>query len=318
VSRRNRPRWRRIRSDWHTHEKTTGLSSLARDLMAQAIEDNIAGVLERPMSAMLARAPTLAPGVATKTKHIAAALDELAERGIALWWPRLSVLWIIEAADEQTTSDRSWDAVEILLPTWPAEVREAFEARYPSSTRRAVKGVAETPVDPLPDSVPEPMGEALVQASATQGRAAKGEQRRESRPPPPAPPRTTGLRAEDESIAWLRDRLPYARRPQGANALPLLDAKIRELLRAGFTAEQILAGTESHAAAIDAGRAKRSDWRGTYVFSLGWFERILAEHGTPRALSAEQAAEYAARHRRAPDGWRFDRERNLVPDEVQS
>jgi hypothetical protein len=144
-------------------------------------------------------------------------------------------------------------------------------------------------------------------------RGQRSEVRESALQTPPDPPRTAGLLDEDHAVAWLRDRLPYSRRPQGANALPVLDAKIREMLRAGFTAERILAGTETLARAIDAGQAKRADWRGTYVFSVGWFERIEAEFGSnSTGMTAEQAAEYVAKNRRAPPGWRFDAKDNLV------
>jgi hypothetical protein len=118
-------RYRTVRTDFHTHERTRGLSPLARDLMMQGVLANIAGLLERSVRKM---ATTAGDGVTPRA--VEAAIVSLTERGIARWWPDLEILWIVEAADEQSTNAKAWKGAESLVKDAPPEVRAAFVDRY--------------------------------------------------------------------------------------------------------------------------------------------------------------------------------------------
>jgi hypothetical protein len=114
-----------LRTDWHSHERTIGLSPLARDLMVQAITSNIAGILERSTRKMA----TVAGG-RTSADDVDRAVCELVDRGLARWWPDLETLWIIEAADEQARNVKAWISAEALVTDAEPEIRTAFAERY--------------------------------------------------------------------------------------------------------------------------------------------------------------------------------------------
>lgn len=134
-------KWRRIRTDYHTHHKTRGLSLLARDLMLQGIAQECpSGILCRGPVAM---AELAGPGASAP--KVRAAIAELEQRGLVRWWPKLEILWVIEATDENVDNDSMLEPIRRRLLTLPVEVRKAYVARYP----HVVGGVAFATPEPL-------------------------------------------------------------------------------------------------------------------------------------------------------------------------
>lgn len=135
-----KPRYRRFRSDFHTHPRTAGLSPLARDLYVQGVLANIAGVLERSVSRM-ARLSS------SSTSETRAALLQLRDRGLVRWWPELETLWVVEAADEQAQNGKAWKAVATVVASAPPEVQAAVHARYPDQVPPPRDTVSDTVSD---------------------------------------------------------------------------------------------------------------------------------------------------------------------------
>lgn len=125
-------RYRRLRTDFHTHPRTRGLSPLARDIFVQGIESNIAGILERSIRKLASLA-----GGETTDAQVRCAIRELVERGLARWWSELEILWVIEAADEQSQNTKAWSAVLGVIENSPREVVAAFAHRYPDKVPKS-------------------------------------------------------------------------------------------------------------------------------------------------------------------------------------
>jgi hypothetical protein len=117
-------------------------------------------------------------------------------------------------------------------------------------------------------------------------------------------------------VAAVCDRLPWIS-AKGAKLLAPRD-RIHKIVTNGAGADEIVKVLEGLAAAVDEGREPVAHWNAQYVFS-GHYDALRTKfaNGDAGGLTAEQAAAYVAQHRKAPDGWRFDEFRRLVPDEVQ-
>lgn len=154
-----------------------------------------------------------------------------------------------------------------------------------------------------------------VTVDVTPSKRSKTEDRRqrtEDRPSDPpsglAPVPDSPAEREEVALARLREGLTWVRRPSGCNALLLPDAKLRELLRAGASVDDVIETVGAFADAIDRGEEKRSDWRAHYVLSFGWFERIRATHvlrgRAPQQVDTiEQALDVETRTGVLPAGW---------------
>lgn len=158
-------RYRRIRTDFHTHPRTCGLSPLARDLMVQGITANIAGILERSLSRMA----TLAGD--SSRYDVQCAIDELRERSppLAVWWPDLEILWIVEAADEQARNPKAWLAAWATALDQHPSVLAAFcnhyESRIPHSLSDTISGRLSRTVEGQPskgNGVPKPSDQRIA------------------------------------------------------------------------------------------------------------------------------------------------------------
>lgn len=296
MAKRKKARWRRIRTDWRTHPKTARLSGLARDVMQQGIESNLAGVMRKSLRQIAIDHGPLTPnGREATDREILAAIRELESRGLVRYWPALEVVWVVEAADEQSQNPACWISVREEVAEQHPTVQSALVERYGDRVTTTV--VVHSPPPAKPPTPP---------------RVEKGEGRREKGegggPPHPALVPGSPHETEEISLAQLRERLTYARRPSGCNALLLPDAKLRELLRAGASVDDVVETVEAFADAVDRGDEKRSDWRAHYVLSFGWFERIRATYlqrggGPARVTTLEQALDVERRTRSLPAGW---------------
>jgi hypothetical protein len=151
AKRKGEIRYRKIRTDIHTHERTAGIGAVGRDLLLQGILANIAGLLERSVRSMARMA-----GVGEEV--IEQSLAELQRRGLVRWWPDLEVLWVVEAADEQAEG-KAWKSVLAAVKTAPAPVRDAFRERYPDKMPDGGCDKA-----PDPPSAESPMGDSNQEA----------------------------------------------------------------------------------------------------------------------------------------------------------
>lgn len=115
--------YRQLRNDFHTHEKTAGLSPFARDLFLQCMSANIIGALQRSVRAM-SRTGCM------RESDVRRAIPELVSRGICKWYEQDEVLWLVECADEQVKNSKAWVSAKAVYLTLPRAVQEDFKVRY--------------------------------------------------------------------------------------------------------------------------------------------------------------------------------------------
>lgn len=120
-------RYRRWRDDVFGHPKTGGMSLTAYGLMKFAVSQNILGVLQMSPAAIAAKCGDM------PVRLVVAAIEELTSKkrqGVAVWWPKLETLWIVEALDEQSDGSKMDVSAAKLVATFPTEVQAAIRARY--------------------------------------------------------------------------------------------------------------------------------------------------------------------------------------------
>jgi hypothetical protein len=289
-------RYRNIRTDWHTHPKTRGLSPLARDLCLQALEANIAGVLERSVRRMAIEA-----GGRTTEPDVLEAIAELTDPGrpggpIVAWWPDLEILWLIEAADEQAKNDKAWKSVIALVLGLPIPVRVAFANRYRNTLSLSEAPHGPTVPDPetVPESAPEPCTHAPKPEPSTdspRGPDPKAELRNRAA-------QIAGPAGEKARLVEWRtyggdpDGLgpwPAPQPPHGPALAQLTLAKADTVLASGRTAQDVHRLVHRLGAMVAAGAFPPTEHRAQYVFS-GFFESV-----------EQRAAEWAERVERPPE-----------------
>lgn len=132
--------YRRWRVDIFGHRKTGGMSLQAYGLMQYAGAQNILGVLQMSPRAIAGKCGAM------QVRHVTSAISELTSpsragedgRPIAIWWPEIETLWIVETLDEQSDGGSMDASAAKLLTTLPFVVQEAIVARYGDRVRGRV------------------------------------------------------------------------------------------------------------------------------------------------------------------------------------
>ena len=314
---------RTFRTDILTHPKTAGLHPLdLHILFFQAVASNIAGVLERSI-AQIARAA----GGGTTQAEVKASLRRMEKRGVVRWWPELDLLWAVEAADHQARTPAAWRGVRNVVDVLPAEVREAFDTRYPDSPgarpRPGPEPGSRTGPGPGPASGPydEELGNRK-QESRTQGEGGP--------PPKPArsvtPPKTKGdIESERRhELARFRESVLYDDQcrptPPGREQLGTLivgDRTVMQLLEQGATVAELLTVARNLARRISSGELGPDMWGGlafSWPYPMlrdglpiqGRSKPGLAPISGPVIETPEAALAWAEAHgRRMPPGWEW-------------
>src|SRR5690606_12491258 len=291
-------RYRNVRTDWHSHRKTRGLSPLARDLCSQAWECALSGILERSVRRMAAEAGGT-PRRPTTVEDVEDAIAELVDRGIAMWWPDLEILWVIEAADEQAKGAKAWEGVEGEVCRMPEVVRGAFVERYWDRLSDRIRAGFSRPSDrssdpiqdrisvsPLPDpeTVPDPAPAPVEPARARDPDPSPDSPRR---PDPKAALRKRAAQIGGPTVEKARlvewrthggdpDGLgpwPRPKPPHGPELAQLTLAKVDLPLSHGRTAVEVHRLVHDLGRMVVAGAYPPTEHRAQYVFS-GYFESV--------------------------------------------
>lgn len=194
--------WRRLRTDFHAHPRTCRLSPLARDLMLQAIEANMAGILERSIAKL-----ALIAGGKTTARDVKDAISELCDSypPNATWWSDLEILWICEAASEQAVNENAWKSIWKTLMAWPDAVFLAFHARYSARVPLAM-------VEKIEKRLTMANGGMDEQANGSESEAAP-EPAMDVDPPSMADPKPK--KCEPKDVAQVLDAIDDERRKSG-------------------------------------------------------------------------------------------------------
>lgn len=289
-------RYRNVRTDWHSHPKTVGLSPLARDLCSQAWESALSGILERSVRRMATEAGGT-PRRPTTVEDVEDAIAELVERGIAMWWPDMEILWVIEAADEQAKGAKAWEGVEGEVCRQPGAVRAAFASRYwDRLSDRLRAGFDRSPdrtsnpildrisVSPLPDpeTVPDPAPVGPTRArdpdpstDSPRGPDPRAELRKRAAQIG-GPAGEKALLAEWRTYGGDPEGLgpwPKPKPPHGPELAQLTLAKVDVVLAHGRTALELHRLVHDLGRMIVAGAYPPTEHRAQYVFS-GYFESV--------------------------------------------
>lgn len=290
-------RYRNVRTDWHSHRKTRGLSPLARDLCAQAWESALSGILERSVRRMTIDAGGT-PRRPTTVEDVEDAIAELVDRGIAVWWPELEILWVIEAADEQAKGAKAWEGVEGEVCRMPEPVRVAFAERYgdrlsdrlrggccPSPDRSSDPIKDRISVSPLPDPDPETVPDPDPVPTRAREAGAGTEPRAGSDPKADLRKRASQIAGPAGEKACLVEWRTYGGDPDGLGPWPkpkpphgpelaqLTLAKVDVVLAHGRTALEVHRLVHDLGRMIAAGAYPPTEHRAQYVFS-GYFESV--------------------------------------------
>ena len=307
---------RTFRTDILTHPKTAGLHPLDRDiLLTQVIASNIAGVLERSV-AQIARSA----GGKTTQKAVKASLRRLEAAGVVRWWPDLEIVWALEAADNQARGPKAWVAVQNAVDVLPSEVRDAFEQHYSHRS-------PDNPPDKKRDT---PSGSVSTQGTGNRGQVSGHRERAEARervPSKPTPPKT---RADLESelrgaVQHIRERIRWGEVPmptppgrRDALGFPSLNReRLRERLREGATADEVVGMFGKLSARITSGELPPEFWGGLALTGFyaplrdglpipGKSKPGLAPTSGPQCETAEEALAWARAHGNTlPDPWEW-------------
>lgn len=121
-------RYRRARDDRYGHPKTGGMKLQAYGLFDYAVAQNLLGVLQQSPRAIAARFGNAVAEIVEAIKILCTPRNNCAP--IAVWWPALETLWIIEALDEQSDGGKADIAARKQLAALPTEVQAAIIERY--------------------------------------------------------------------------------------------------------------------------------------------------------------------------------------------
>lgn len=125
------------RADWRVHPKTSGMRPLSYCLMHAAVSSNMLGVLrESPLSLAMSFRDT-------SPSDVMDCCAELVTRKVAMWWPELECLFVVEALDEQCDNPSAAKGAAKIARTFPREIQSAISDRYGESFLR--EGLIQAP-----------------------------------------------------------------------------------------------------------------------------------------------------------------------------
>ena len=239
-----KPRHARIAADFWDHPRTEWMHPLHRDVFTQALAANALGLLELPMARIAKRCKST-------EEQIATAMHQMDDDGVAVWWRDLGIFWVVNAPEHNCFNQLMWKSAYKIWRAQPAIVRDKVAQTWPNVTTGALPHNAAHDAPHQPSHHTPKSSVSVSDPSWVVNKGAR----------------------EDVAVRVTQERVREIVPPDGCKHLLARDDKVRALIRAGATPDEIVATCVAHRDRVNAGEEPREHWRGTYVFS-GFYDRL--------------------------------------------